>query len=266
MADPASIVGILITVGQVLSSLYDYSASVKEARQDISDLSAELFALRAILEHIKRQYDTNNSHLQKNESSVLAREYSDVAPEVLNSTGACLGALLERLEQPKSTIKKAFKSLTWPLDKTEVSKHVARLERLKSTLILIFVTGTPASGHGAEEAISNLRAQLEQDKSAKIRQKDDTGLLDWLAPVNTGEEHSRVCELRHPGTGKWFIQGPLTTWLDGSRQNMLCLVGKCKCCHLKNTGACRFTDSVFQLVRERPHCCTSRPAFNAALL
>ncbi|THX16168.1 hypothetical protein D6D13_01844 [Aureobasidium pullulans] len=49
MADPIAIVGLLVTVGQILSALHEYSKSVNQARNDIADLSTELLVLQGVL-------------------------------------------------------------------------------------------------------------------------------------------------------------------------------------------------------------------------
>lgn len=229
MADPISIAGILVTVGQLLSSLYDYGKNVKDAREDITALSAELFALKGILEHATKQYNP----LQPNQNGfpLLTGEHKDDALGILRSARECIGSLQQVLEQPQTKLKKAIQSLKWPLDKSEAMKRVDQLGRIKSTLILMFLTGTSTRTTEIHEAVLSLKSQVEDDiKARKERasKQKSAELLQWLAPVNTREHHARACQVRHSGTGSWFINGIVHSWQSGAGQRMLCLSGKCK--------------------------------------
>lgn len=219
MADPISIAGMIITAGQILSTLYDYGKGVKEARKDIQQLSLELFALKGILEYIDNQHDPSGPNIG------LALD-----DQLLLSADEELVSLLRKLERPISAFKKAIQSLRWPLDQGEVAKYADRLERIKSTLLLIYVTGNAVSTQETYDAV--LKLGLRFDNDAKVREErnireDNAKLWSWLAPVSTKGVHTRICQ-GHRGTRKWFIEGLFVPWASGSEQRMLCVIGKCK--------------------------------------
>lgn len=55
MADPVSIAGLVIAVGQVIGLVAQYPLQVKNARTDIKLSLEELLVLQGVLVHIERQ-------------------------------------------------------------------------------------------------------------------------------------------------------------------------------------------------------------------
>lgn len=121
MTDPIPITTLTVTVAQVLSVLYDYGKSVNGAKQDINKLSHELFALKGTLKHI-------DEHCL--EATSKPRDV-----EVLNSTEEFPESLLHGLDEPRSSVVKRFQTLKWLPSRNDMTKHLARLERVKSWLI-----------------------------------------------------------------------------------------------------------------------------------
>lgn len=217
MADPISIIGLVVTIGQVVSTLYDYGSSVKDARRDINKLSVELFALQGTLQHVDTFFG--------------GRMLEPASVEVLKSTKEFIECLLRDLEIPRSKLKKALQSLRWPLEEKDMTTHLARLERVKSWLILVFMTGTAADTSEIHSEIHDLSRQLHGDIEARRQiatRRNTVELLRWLAPIDPEAEQSRVLQIREPGSRRWFVEGPLTSWLSGSRNRILCLQGKCE--------------------------------------
>src|SRR5436305_14481626 len=80
--------------------------------------------------------------------------------------------------------------------------------------------------------VNELTRSLQVDLKFREQQRIENAnedLLGWLAPVGPEEDHLRVCKARQPGTGLWFINGPLFNWLrsPSGQSTMLCLRGKC---------------------------------------
>jgi hypothetical protein len=232
MADPLSITGLVLAVGQVLLSLYDYGSNVKDARKDINSLSEELFALKGVLEHLKAQHKPDATNLDQSESLWPARYDPQKFTSMLQSTSEFLQSLLKSLEEPKGRFKKSMQSLKWPLDKGDVDKHLARLGRVKTWFILVLMTDSSALTQDVYTEVNELTRSIQVDLKIREQQRTDKAnedLLRWLAPVGPEEDHLRACKARQPGTGLWFIKGPLFDWLrnSSSQSTMLCLRGKC---------------------------------------
>jgi len=209
--------GLAVTVGQILAALYDYGKSAKEARDDINKLSLELFALKGTLEYVDQQKDT--------------RLLDPAGVEVLARTRTFLEALLTDLTVPRSKVKRVLQSLKWPLDQDDMKKHLAQLERVKSWLILSFMTGTSADTTEIYKTVLELSRDVHADiviRQQKESRREATDLLRWLSPVSHADQHARVCQKRQPGSGGWLVNGPLQPWLNGSARQVMCLRGKCE--------------------------------------
>jgi hypothetical protein len=252
MADPISLAGLVIAVSQVLSSLYDYGSSLANAREDIRQLSAELFALKGVLEHLHAQHASGITtpptlptsltplgpqHQGQPLSSPSRQPYDyDRFADMLRSTHAFLLALQQSLDVPKKKggLSAKLQRLTWPLNRADVERHVARLERARSWFILVLMTDNAAATADVYSEVVGLARAVRADiaqRRQQVAQLADREMLQRLAPVSPDDEQRRASRARLPGTGQWFVDGPLRVWLRGSsyqgRSLMFWLKGKC---------------------------------------
>jgi hypothetical protein len=137
MADPVSITGLVIAIGSVVQALLNYSLAAKEARKDIQSLTVELFALKGILDHIEnqRQVETTDSA-----SLVPGKFASGEFSQMLRSASEILKSLQDSLKPSQPNSATSIQPLKWPFKKEDVQKHIARLEKVKSWLVLIMTT------------------------------------------------------------------------------------------------------------------------------
>lgn len=224
--DPISFAGLIMQVGSVVWSLIDYGKTVKGASDDISKLSQELFALKGILEHLQSQFNSESL-------AGLTAYDPKTFTGMIESTDAFLQSLLSSLEKPKLRFKKSMQKLEWPFKKNEVDQHIARLERVKTWFILVLMTDALSASRDISSEINELTRSLKENLRLTKQNKFDEAhedLLRWLAPTGPTDEHMRACKNRQPGTGKWFLNGPLSDWLKqpGTQNKLLCLRGKCK--------------------------------------
>ena len=125
MADPASIVGLVIQAIEVASAIYKYGKQVKSANSEVNNLLGELFALKAILEQTGK--DQLDSQVYKSESFRGA----------LDKANTVLKGLLDELEKRKLRGKSFWKQLGWPERRARMQEHIDQLERLKTYFILV---------------------------------------------------------------------------------------------------------------------------------
>jgi hypothetical protein len=187
MADPVSLAGLVIAVSQVISSLYDYGTSVTNAREDIRQLSAELFALKGVLEHLHAQHDAGVAtprtppasstpqapqHQQQPSSQARQPYDADRFADMLQSTHAFLLALLQSLDVPKKKggLAAKLQRLTWPLNRADVERHVARLERAKSWFILVLMTDSAAATADVYSEVVGLARAVRADMAQRQQQ------------------------------------------------------------------------------------------------
>lgn len=221
MADPVSIAGMVITIGQIISSLYEYGCSVRDCKDDIQRLTMELFALKGVLDHIE-SLDRPESVKALGVRGV--KDSSGQYDEMLRMTYEAIQGMQERLTQPKNSFAKAKRSLTWPFVKADIDKLVARLERAKTWFILVIMGDTASVTTDVFSELQQLSSIVREDIiSRKVDQMflEHESIMQWLAPIGPEEEHIRASRLRVPGTGQWFVDGPLHEWLGESDDHSL---------------------------------------------
>lgn len=218
LTDPVSITGLLFTIEQTVSVLYTYGQNVKNASSDIDELTNELLVLQGVLQEV--QY-------RKSPATISLSKEKDCR-YMLRSTKQSLEFLLSKLEIPSSKIGKAIKHATWPLRKDKVSDHLRRFERVKSLLILVFLT---EDSEVVVSAIQSMRTALDKKLEGigdLLLRQNDGEPLHWLAPLSPEEEHVRISQRRRPGTRRRFFDGPFAEWLDDQESSALWLLGKCE--------------------------------------
>lgn len=230
MADPVSITGLIFDVSRILSSLINYAKSVQSAKSDMRKLSEELFALKAILEHLSSEMPSGISKwLQPEPASSHTRE---VMAKVLQSTNEFLQSLLRDLEPPKSNFKQLKQKLRWPFTQDQVNAHLAQLERVKSWLMLVLTSDHSTVQREMQNDITKLANDLRDDLRIRNQERIESAnkkLFRWLAPVSPATIHLQASREQRVETGKWFIDGHLKRWVRSKSDNerILFLVGKC---------------------------------------
>jgi len=232
MVDPISITSLILQIGKIVSSLIEYGKGVKGASADIRRLSEEVFSLRGVLEHLQAQVDPESTELSQELWSEAAPYNPEQLKSTIQTTNGFLQSLLTDLEEPKSTFKRLSQKLEWPLSQEKLNVHLARLERVKSWLILVLTTDSAALTRDIWYEINGLASSLKEDIRTREHERiqmANKDLFQWLAPVSPRDDHLRASKNREPGTGKWFIDGDLKNWLrgDDDLRTILFLRGKC---------------------------------------
>ncbi|KAJ5118756.1 hypothetical protein N7448_010464 [Penicillium atrosanguineum] len=229
MADPISIVGLITDVSTIIASLISYAKAVQSAKSDIRQLSEELFALKGILEHLSKEAPRDEP---KSEQTELPDSFDrDVLMRVLQTTNEFLESLLADLETPKTKFRRLKQKLQWPFTQEETSEHLARLERVKSWLILVLTADHVSVDRALNSEISSLARSLKEDLSIRHQERNEMAnqaLFEWIAPVNPGKSHLRASKVQNIGTGRWFIDGYLQDWVSSkdNTEKIHFLVGK----------------------------------------
>ncbi|CAI7663745.1 unnamed protein product [Penicillium glandicola] len=223
--DPISITGLVIEVSHVLSSLIRYAKTVQNAKSEVRKLSEELFALRGILEHLAAQMD----EIPKWQESETSSFDHDVMARVLQTTNEFLQSLLMDLETSETKFKRLKQTLKWPFTQKQVSEHLIRLERVKSWLILVLIADHNSVDQEMQHEIRDLTNTLKEDLQIRARERNQLAnreLLQWIAPVSPENSHLRASKRHRIGTGRWFVDGHLKTFLNQDENRALFLLGK----------------------------------------
>lgn len=232
MADPISITSLVLDVSHALSSLIKYAKSVQGARFEMRKLSEELFALKGILEHLTTHTSDDIPKRQEIESEIFSESEGDVMAKVLHATNEFLQSLLAELEIPRSQFKRLAQSLKWPFTQEQFNNQLARLERVKSWLILVLIADHSSSDRRLQEEISDLASSLKKDLQIRDQERHQAvnkELFQWIAPVNPASSHLRASKRHSIGTGGWFVEGPLRKFLQNKEEEkrVFFLSGKC---------------------------------------
>lgn len=203
--DPMSILGLTMQVAEILKVLLQFCRDAKSANTEVQSLSAELFALEGILRHVESSAATSTSS-------------TTGLGQLVESTHQVLSGLQRAFAQlPSSSgITGAVRSLMWPLKKDEVNAQITKLERLK-TLFILSLTGDSLSNQQdllAEvrkigRSVEDANTMREQERNEQLQGE----MANWIAPVDPSTIHARARAAHQPGTGSWFLDGPLRHWL-----------------------------------------------------
>ena len=143
--DPASVVGLIAAIQQILTSIFSIGQGVREAKDEMNKLCSELFALKAALEHVQLTIsptnpapNDDNGDVKKalNSSSLGTPEFKNM----ISLTQEVLQELLHTVDKKPNKLKDPLRRLAWPFKKPDVDRYVARLERSKSWFILAVTT------------------------------------------------------------------------------------------------------------------------------
>lgn len=139
----ADISGLVLTVVGVsfnlVSSLYAYAKEVKDARNDIQQLSNELFALIGVLERLKIQQGLHPIKTTK-EQDFPSPPTPTGLRRVLHETLDFLEEIERSLATPTSRLHAKIQRMKWPLKDSETKQHLQRLERVKTFFVLCLMT------------------------------------------------------------------------------------------------------------------------------
>ena len=133
--------------------------------------------------------------------------------EVIADTGNLINNLLQQLTPPEtgtSVFKKYSQAaklrFMWIKDKSEVELRIATVG--KRTAIL---SGFLSSENNA--LLSKLVSKIEAQSQQNISELRDI-MTVWLGALDYYAQHAAHWTCRQSGTGSWFVNGPLKSWMD----------------------------------------------------
>ncbi|KAH8900669.1 hypothetical protein GQ53DRAFT_815531 [Thozetella sp. PMI_491] len=224
MADPISITGLVLSVGGVIKLLVGLATDVKDAPADTlyhyNQLTTELFALKGAIELFESRPQIYLDRPQQ--FTEMLRTASD-AIELLRNEIAARPSQRERFTQ----------RLTWHWKKADLANHVARIERVKTCLLVGMTTNNLSNSEDILLHLHRLNLQIDEDREAKVselNQKNYNTILHQLAPIRPEQAHTKALSDHQPGTSAWFLQGPLRQFFSNNQSHgaILWVKGKCK--------------------------------------
>ncbi len=134
--DGLSAVGSIIAIVQLSSKVAklctQYSLEVKDARDDISRLRAEVENLERVLKDVQHLFEGPDG------ATLTA---SGKMTDAVNGCSSQLMALRDKLDpgqKRKAMSRLGFRAMKWPFQSKEVEKVIGNLERCKGAISLAF--------------------------------------------------------------------------------------------------------------------------------
>lgn len=231
--DPASVIGILGVIGQLITTIYAYGDGVAGHKAEVAQLRAELFGLQAVFNQIQADYKQNENQSSEDPPSYDVATSPFLSPalaspetgEMLRETASTLEGLAESLKLGGTTISKISRQFLWPLRRERVLDLVNHLERLKSYFILAITSDNLQSTKELAKAISGLQVSVQDLQSAEDQRTLDGTVKEWLTRYDSTSSHETAKGRRLQDTGSWFFKGHFDSWLASSSR-LLWLRGK----------------------------------------
>ena len=131
MADPLSITAGIIAVLQLSTKVVQYLNDVKDAPAERQRVLIEVITISGFL-HTLNDLVKN---MQPDDIAASALRSLNVPDGPLEQIRSALERLVSKLK-PARGLKKVSKTLTWTLDKADVTNILNRIERQKALLLL----------------------------------------------------------------------------------------------------------------------------------
>jgi hypothetical protein len=212
--DPVSIVGLASSIVQLADASFKIMKildTIKEGGQDRRRLCDEITVLWMILRSLETQFAPPNAGQDMSWMKPI-----DALAEpngVFEQLQAALNEVWEKVTMSESKRGRLKQTLRWPLDQSYVDRTITRIERLKSSIILVTNQANIAVAREMREDVVHVK-QAVTDSQFKT-------VLDWLSPLNCREKQSNITAT--PGTGSWFFSSrSFTNWISGNDRWLWC--------------------------------------------
>jgi hypothetical protein len=240
MAEVIGIVGSIISILNLSSTIVKYVHSIKDGASDRAQLLKEIINTRGYLHSLRDHIEMSNPD-----------DPWTNAVQGLNKPGGPLELYkisLERVakklnlgaSQDASSGRAFVRALYWPFQAGEVASILSILERQKAFFVLALqmdhISLSREILKNGDESRSLFRAMTMDFKDVRSNVKEmiqrsrdeaEIKILDWLSPLQPQKKHIDVRSRRLKGTGDWFLRLPaFRNWINSSGDsNVLCCKG-----------------------------------------
>jgi ankyrin repeat domain-containing protein 50 len=219
MADPLSVAaGIagLISLGiKVTESLVKFYTSYKGQETEVIRTTERLESLLSTFQFLR-------AALQRR---IFRPDEQDLIKNIESSIHKC-DELIEELQEEcakfdkgsttgiKGTIRAAGWRATYPFRQSTLLKLDEATGEIRHNLSLALASLQLRDHKNTQDDITELKSLLEVVRASQI----SSSIRDWFKAPDATVNHNTACTKRHPGTGSWFVKGPIfTTWLNQDR-------------------------------------------------
>jgi ankyrin repeat protein len=217
MAEYASaIVGLVQVAETVVLQVYHYIKTVKNAGEEVRQLSTRLTELVGIVHGLKLAVQELDA-----QSTDHVLQFEHVAAFKMTITDLHLKLSGFRpCEQPGEPSAKTKKRWKWPFSKPEIEELNVKLEAHKTALSLSLAADSlcailqlSKSQEIVRRDLSHIQEKLEAQTRIALTRENES-ILQRLNPLTPLHHHKMNKRLRQAGTGEWFVQSSeFQTWL-----------------------------------------------------
>lgn len=172
--DPVSVVGLAASIVQLADASFkimNVLETIKEGGQDRRKLCDEITVLWMILRNLEIQFAPSNAGPDVSWMRLID---SLAGPNgVFEHLQLALNEVWEKVTMSESKRQKFKQTLRWPLDQNYVDRTIARIERLKSSIILV-----------ANQANITLAREMREDVS-QVKQVDGVTVFPVLVKLSS---------------------------------------------------------------------------------
>jgi hypothetical protein len=215
MTDPLSVAaGIagLISLGiQVTGSLVQFYTSYKGQDSDVTRTTEKLESLLHTFQFLdaglqSRTFRPDEQDLIKNiESSI--HKCDDLIQELKEECEKFDKASINGI---KGTIKVAGRRAAYPFRQSTLQKLDEDISEIRDNLLLALDVLQLRDHQKTQDDVTELKLLPELVRASQI----SSTIRDWLKAPDATVNHNAACAKRYPGTGMWFVKGPIfATWL-----------------------------------------------------
>ncbi|KAF3941744.1 hypothetical protein ABW19_dt0200431 [Dactylella cylindrospora] len=211
----AALAGLITLADVAVAKGLKFYSLAKNAMPEIKKLSIELAhlsgALSSLEKHVKLFDGRPGQQIGGSSPSLV---YVDECKKCILEAEA---VLKKCGPADTSTWENVKKSLRWPLSVSETKELVARVERVKKTILMATQADQMEALcevlSGQENVIQSLdRLEKQQQRSEEMREEErranhQSALLEWFTPYQS-YKHFEMKRTRTPGTAEWFRDCP----------------------------------------------------------
>jgi hypothetical protein len=212
--DPLSALGLVSGVVQLADASFKIIGlldTIKEGGKDRRRLCDEITLLWMTLRNLETQFAPLSS---EHDGAWMKPIDSLAEPEgVFDQLSAALDDVWRKLTSSDTKRGKIMQTLRWPLDQTYVDRTVARIEHLKTSIIMVQGQASISLAQEVREQGSEVKKAIDDTKFKEI--------IDWLSPCNFRQKQESITAA--PGTGSWFFKSnQFESWRSGDDRWMWC--------------------------------------------
>lgn len=235
--DPVSIVGLASSIGQLIQlsmSIVNYVNKVVTAPKERKALTLEIVSLVGVLLSLKQRADAAKTEQDPWFAALSSLGGEQGSLQQLRSTLEFLGRKLE---------PRIGRNLIWAFSETEIRDTLARIERVKSLMVLVLQDSHMAVSQATRETVGGVELgvmELQTDVASieagiqgiavgvmslhdNLRDELRRNIARWLSPLNFLGRQDEIFRRRQEGTDQWLLDSPeFKDWVSGANKLLRC--------------------------------------------